>query len=140
MTLPHINGWVRLGFLITTLWFIAVITALCTGVGFFRLTRWLYDWVDVGTPESPIAGLLWWRFAALLLAPVSALWLLGLCWAWVMAGFSAVHRNRYLTGERLSDVLALIQVLAIDEHPHRSEDGLATELQGKPRSAVSCSV
>lgn len=36
---------------------------------------------------------------------------------------------------RLSDVLALIQVLALDEHAHRSEVGLASELQGQPRSA-----
>lgn len=35
----------------------------------------------------------------------------------------------------LGDVLALIQVLALDEHAHRSEDGLSSELQGKPRSA-----
>jgi len=43
----------------------------------------------------------------------------------------------YLQSGRLSDVLALIQVLALDEHAHRSEDGLASELQGKPRSAPS---
>ena len=31
--------------------------------------------------------------------------------------------------------MALIQVLALDEHSHRSEDGLNRELQGPPRSA-----
>lgn len=41
----------------------------------------------------------------------------------------------YLTKGRLADVLALIQVLALDEHAHRSEDGLKSELQGAPRSA-----
>src|SRR5258707_10868861 len=43
----------------------------------------------------------------------------------------------YLIPGRLGDVLALIQVLALDEHAHRSEDGLLSELQGKPRSASS---
>ena len=37
--------------------------------------------------------------------------------------------------ERLSDVMALIQVLALDKHAHRSESGLTGELQMRPRSA-----
>lgn len=47
--------------------------------------------------------------------------------------------SSYLIGGRLADVLALIQVLALDEHAHRSEEGLTTELQGAPRSADSWS-
>lgn len=43
----------------------------------------------------------------------------------------------YLMEGRLADVLALIQVLALDEHAHRSEEGLAYELQVRPRSAES---
>ena len=43
--------------------------------------------------------------------------------------------KQYLVPNRLADVLALIQVLALDEHAHRSEDGLASELQGPPKSA-----
>lgn len=34
-------------------------------------------------------------------------------------------------------MIALIQVLALDEHAHRSEEGLQSELQGAPRSAAS---
>jgi hypothetical protein len=45
------------------------------------------------------------------------------------------NASSYLRSGRLSDVLALIQVLALDEHAHRSEEGLFSELQGKPRSA-----
>lgn len=45
--------------------------------------------------------------------------------------------NTYLKKNRLSDVLALIQVLALDERSHRSESGLTKELQGKPKSANS---
>ncbi|MEK6321213.1 MAG: hypothetical protein AABN33_05965 [Acidobacteriota bacterium] len=44
-------------------------------------------------------------------------------------------KSQYLQPGRLADVLALIQVLAMDEHAHRSEDGLTSELQGAPRSA-----
>ena len=43
-------------------------------------------------------------------------------------------KNSYLKTNRLADVLALIQVLAMDEHAHRSESGLTDELQGKPKS------
>jgi hypothetical protein len=43
--------------------------------------------------------------------------------------------NKYLTPNRLSDVLALIQVLALDEYAHRSTKALISELQGNPQSA-----
>jgi hypothetical protein len=42
--------------------------------------------------------------------------------------------KKYSDPNRLADVMALIQVLALDEHAHRSEDGLQKELQGLPRS------
>lgn len=45
------------------------------------------------------------------------------------------EKSEYLIPGRVADVLALIQVLAMDEHAHRSEDGLASELQGLPRSS-----
>ena len=41
----------------------------------------------------------------------------------------------YADSNRLADVMALIQVLALDKHAHRSEAGLKEELQGGPRSA-----
>ena len=43
----------------------------------------------------------------------------------------------YLIGGRLEDVIALIQVLGLDEHAHRSESGLHRELQGVPMSATT---
>ncbi len=45
--------------------------------------------------------------------------------------------KRYGHPDRLGDVLALIQVLALDPYAHRTESGLQRELQGKPRSADS---
>lgn len=45
--------------------------------------------------------------------------------------------SSYLDPARLADILALIQVLALDAHAHRSDTGLADELQGKPKSADS---
>jgi hypothetical protein len=47
------------------------------------------------------------------------------------------NRHYYLQRHRLSDVIALIQVLALDEHTHRSPDGLKSELQGSPKSGGS---
>jgi len=43
-------------------------------------------------------------------------------------------RRPYLKPSRLADLFALIQVLALDEHSHRSENGLRTALQGEPAS------
>ena len=45
--------------------------------------------------------------------------------------------SNYLKSNRLADVLALIQVLALDKFGHRSEDGLKKELQGNPKSALN---
>jgi hypothetical protein len=45
-------------------------------------------------------------------------------------------KGAYTKPDRLSDVLALIQVLALDVDTHRSEDGLNVELQGPPLSAA----
>ncbi len=43
----------------------------------------------------------------------------------------------YLKSNRLADVLALIQVLAIDKEAHQRESELIAELQGNPKSANS---
>jgi hypothetical protein len=42
---------------------------------------------------------------------------------------------RYQKGGRLADVLALLQILALQDKSARSEDGLRKALQGPPRSA-----
>jgi len=46
-------------------------------------------------------------------------------------------KHPYVESGRLADVMALIQVLALDKHAHRSESGLNDELQGNPKSADS---
>ena len=43
----------------------------------------------------------------------------------------------YTTSNRLSEVLAMLQVLALDTSTHRSESGLCRELKTKPQSAKS---
>jgi hypothetical protein len=48
-----------------------------------------------------------------------------------------MNKGAYTKAGRLSDVLALIQVLAIDEDSHRSEGGVKQELQGNPSSSGS---
>lgn len=47
------------------------------------------------------------------------------------------QKHSYLIEGRLSDVLALIQVLALSPKTKRSEGGLLEELQGNPTSAES---
>ena len=43
--------------------------------------------------------------------------------------------SKYANPDRLADVLALIQVLALHKRVHRSESGLQKNLQGPPKSA-----
>jgi hypothetical protein len=45
-----------------------------------------------------------------------------------------MNRSAYTKPGRLADVLALIQVLALDADTHRSETGINKEIQGKPTS------
>lgn len=47
------------------------------------------------------------------------------------------NSNKYLVEGRLEDVLALIQVLALDKDSHRSETGLKSELPDRPTSSIS---
>lgn len=49
-------------------------------------------------------------------------------------GLKPSGSTTYLEHGRLEDVLALIQLLALDEHAHRSEKGLCKDLQGTPHS------
>lgn len=48
-----------------------------------------------------------------------------------------MKKKKYLKEGRLEDVLALIQVLAMDKKAHRSENGLKSELPDRPVSADS---
>src|SRR5277367_5292716 len=49
-------------------------------------------------------------------------------------------KQPYTTPGRLAEVLALIQVLSLDEYTHRSEEGMVKELQSGPSSADSWTV
>lgn len=52
-----------------------------------------------------------------------------------LGGFRTSGPTAYLKKGRLEDVIALIQVLALDKDSRRSEAGLKAELQGRPQSA-----
>lgn len=45
----------------------------------------------------------------------------------------------YADADRLADVMAMIQVLALHKNAHRSNEGLRVNMQGLPRSAASWS-
>jgi hypothetical protein len=51
-----------------------------------------------------------------------------------------VTKRPYTKSGRLSDVLALIQVLSLDKYTHRTESGLIEELQGPPSSSQSWTI
>jgi len=48
-----------------------------------------------------------------------------------------MSKTAYTTPGRLQEVLALIQVLSLDEYSHRTESGMVAELQGNPSSSDS---
>ena len=52
-----------------------------------------------------------------------------------LSGLRTFGPSAYLKKGRLEDVLSLIQVLAFDTDSRRSEEGIAKEIQGKPKSA-----
>lgn len=54
-----------------------------------------------------------------------------------MFGWNKTVKHPYAENGRLADVMALIQVLALCKHAHRSEKGLDEELQGAPNSSRS---
>ena len=58
-------------------------------------------------------------------------------WLRRLFGLPNDAERQYATPERLADVMALIQVLALDKNLYRSEDGLRDELKGGPRSTDS---
>ncbi len=75
------------------------------------------------------------RFWATLLLPLVVLWAIAVFLVPVVRWVASGRQGSYVSAGRLADVLAMIQVLALDEHSHRSESGLAGELQGPARSA-----
>lgn|GEM_PF-733549 len=50
-------------------------------------------------------------------------------------GIPTDRERKFASPERLADIMALIQVLALDKHPKRTEKGLLFELQDPPRSS-----
>jgi hypothetical protein len=58
-------------------------------------------------------------------------------WLERVFGIPSESEREYARPERLADVMALIQVLALDEDAHRTEKGRHQELQGPPCSAAT---
>lgn len=136
MKLPDLSGWQRLGVALSLIWAVVIAATTLSESILPSVHGWLN--VAVEGPDDPLGlfpRLIWSRLVALLLAPIALLWLFGVTCTWVRNGFERLTTAPYLTGERLADILALIQVLALDEYPHRSEEKLQVELQGKPKSA-----
>jgi hypothetical protein len=136
MKLPESCGWQRLGVALSVIW-AGVIAAAAI---FESILPSVHSWLNASLvgPDDPLGlfpRIVWSRVAASLLVPIALLWLLGATCAWVRNGFEKFVTAPYIKGERLADTLALIQVLALDENPHRSEEKLQAELQGEPRSA-----
>lgn len=48
-----------------------------------------------------------------------------------------MFKTPYTQPQRLADVMALIQVLALHGYRHRSDKGLTEDLQGPPMSATN---
>lgn len=138
MKLPKFNGWQRVIVTLTVVWLVFVAGVSASETVFPSFHNWLVvATVNTADPLGLFPQVVWHRVATLLLVPLLSLWLLSFASLWIHRGFARNQPAPLLLPGRLPDVLALIQVLALDQHAHRSECLLAVELQGKPRSAES---
>lgn len=136
MKLHELSGWQRLGVALSLIWAGVIAASALSESILPSVHGWLHAAiVDPDDPLGLFPRIVSSRVASLLLVPIAILWLLGATCTWVRNGFEKLVAAPYLKGERLADTLALIQVLALDEHPHRSEAKLQVELQGRPKSA-----
>lgn len=140
MKFTKLNGWWRLVALISLIWVGWVLLA-CLFDGLApRTNSWLFPSVpNDSDPLGLFPKLNWWKLLALLVGPVLGLWLAAGVVGWVVNGFLPPESAPLLKAGRLQDVLALLQVLALDQRTHRSASGLLSELQGPPRSAAAWS-
>jgi hypothetical protein len=154
LSLRFRSGWLRLSLLLTLFWSLAVLGTASweyltkNPFDYFDNKReglfftWVQDLLSKAQSGDETANL-YFRLKtnallSVLIGPLVALWLSALfiipSFRWVRAGFAADAQSKYLLEGRLADVLALIQVLAIDDRTHRTEVGLLSELQGAPKS------
>jgi hypothetical protein len=132
-----LNGWQRLGVVATVGWVFVVLVAVATSWNPHGMQNWLHVRPLPFQPDPlglDMADLVWSRLAGLLGLPITLLWAVGFACAWIRSGFECGVEAPYLKPRRLQDVLALVQVLAVDVFSHRSEKWLCEELQRKPLS------
>jgi hypothetical protein len=98
----------------------------------FVLDFWTLD-----SPPKPDPQVLWRPLLLVALIPLAGLLCLISALNWVVAGFAPADAAPLIRKHRIQDVLALIQLLALHQYSHRSENGLAKDTQGAPRSATS---
>jgi hypothetical protein len=116
--MKNLGGWTRLGIVLTVLWTLVVLIELWIEFkqGPFGLGL-LTDTVETGEPISslgfrdsiPVDQVLnVGKFSSVLLIPVLSMWVLGLAWAWVRAGFNLARNGprRGTEGERIRDWLS----------------------------------
>ena len=136
MSIPALSGWQRLGIALTVLWLALVASSASFDWMSPNVHKWINSrFVDPDDPLQLFPRVDWARLIALALFPIIGLWVLGAVAAWVKNGFAAALANPMVKPGRLADVLALIQVLALDRHAHRTEERLKVELQASPLSA-----
>ncbi len=133
-----LTGWQRLLVSLSAGWALFVVAAAAREGVSAALHSWLYVYEVSGADSlglfPKLAGD---RLAIVFGLPILLLWLVAGSLTWIVDGFALRCAAPLVRTGRLQDVLALIQVLALDEHAHRSVNGLDTELQGLPRSSAS---
>jgi len=138
----RLSAGVRAVMVVSVLWLIAISTLGFNPLLFSPLSRLFVGNFTFGSrggdPRSVFLGeVVWSRAALVMVLPICGL--ASLMWAakWIVAGASGVADGPYLKKHRLQDVIALIQLLALGEWPHRSESAVREDLQGDPRSGGS---
>ena len=136
--MPHLNGTARIAVALSACW-IAVLCAVAVWPALFpKLSNlFILDFQTLDTPPKLEPQLLWRPLTAVVLVPLLLMTALVFSLQWIHRGFAGPGGARYVREHRLQDVIVLIQILALHQYSHRSEDGLKADAKGNPISAES---
>jgi hypothetical protein len=96
--MKNLGGWTRLGIVLTVLWTLVVLIELWIEFKQGPFGLGLLTDTETGEPISSLGEnqfrdvdqvLNVGKFSSVLLIPVLSMWVLGLAWAWVRAGFQS---------------------------------------------------
>lgn len=134
----RLTGTIRIAIVIGAIW-LAIVAATLLWPEFLPPLRgalvldiWTFD-----NPPKPEPQVLWHTLAYVAACPLALMTVFLVCMQWIQAGFVRADVGPFLKAHRLQDIIALIQILALREYSHRSNEGLNADALGGPKSSKS---